>query len=206
MGAAHHCRINNGTLTFGLARLLRCTAMFAAAAAEALVTTAADTAKVPSSQTAAVSTVTPHGESIGIDPFTSLNLVVGHSLASFESSVISRGTAQQQKPQRFAITVALVMAACLGVAFAVLHCARKAGLPRFFGSSDKRALSNADLEEQRTGACVDDEKEERKEEAGDAGSSHEGGSTDGTGESKALQALDELRCVLTLGLEAIPPR
>ncbi|CDJ49331.1 hypothetical protein EBH_0083050 [Eimeria brunetti] len=172
--------------------------MFAAAAAEALVTTATDTAKVPSSQTAAVSTVTPHGESIGIDPFTSLNLVVGHSLASFESSVISRGTA------RFAITVALVMAACLGVAFAVLHCARKAGLPRFFGSSDKRALSNADLEEQRTGACVDGEKGESKKEAGDAGSSHEGSSADGTGESKALQALDELRCVLTLGLKAVP--
>ncbi|CDJ50685.1 hypothetical protein EBH_0035450, partial [Eimeria brunetti] len=111
--------------------------------------------------------------------------------------------AQWQLSQRLIFTAGLVVVVCLAMAFAVLQCARKALLPRLLGSVGERALSNSDSEEELMDSCVEDGGES-EEEATDVGPMQDKDLSEETGESKALEILEELRGLTTLGLRTVP--
>ncbi|CDJ50684.1 hypothetical protein EBH_0035440 [Eimeria brunetti] len=89
------------------------------------------------------------------------------------------------------------------MAFAVLQCARKALLPRLLGSVGERALSNSDSEEELMDSCVEDGGES-EEEATDVGPMQDKDLSEETGESKAVQALQKLRYLMTLAVRTVP--
>ncbi|CDI84789.1 hypothetical protein EPH_0013260 [Eimeria praecox] len=194
---------------FALPGLVGCTMLFAAATArEALATDTVESTHVPLNQKGAVPTVLPL-ENVHPHPYTPLNLVVGQSSGGFGSSVIRGRQKKWERSHFLAFTGGLVAVVYLAVAFVILRCARKALHPRLFGSLSARSLSSSELEEHRVHACIDEkegkrgEEDEREDEAGDAGAGPDEYLIK-EGESKALQALEELQHIVTLGVQALP--
>ncbi|CDJ36513.1 LOW QUALITY PROTEIN: uncharacterized protein EMH_0088600 [Eimeria mitis] len=199
MGANHRWGFNN--VAPGLPSLLRSVTLFAAAAATAAVVTgAAELTNVASSGAAAQSAVMPQDGDVRLHRSTPLNLVARQPLEVFEPSAIRRLQRQRRRSQNMAVSAGLVAIACLAVAFVVFQCARKALFPILFGSRGKRALSDSDLEEQSIRVCIEEEIDESDESSGGA----EARPTEVAGEATALEALEELRSLITLGVQTAP--
>ncbi|CDI87718.1 Actin associated protein Wsp1, related [Eimeria praecox] len=189
----------------------------ATTAKEALATGMLDSTDVPLKERAAVSIVMPQDENVRPYPGTSLNLVAGQSSGGFGSSVIRGRQKQWQISEFWALTAGFVSVVCLAVALLVLQCSRKALFHRLFGSFGGRSLSNSELEEHWVEICIDEEggeseeeeeeeeeEESDEEEARDAGARQEGYLGREAGETNALQALEGLRCMLALSMQAFP--
>ncbi|CDJ52786.1 hypothetical protein EBH_0004960 [Eimeria brunetti] len=199
MGATHQRRIHRET--FGLLSLLGCITVCAAAAATGAVgNRSPETIIVSPRQGAVVSSAKPQDENVRFHPLSRFVSSLGH----FESSVIRGRQTKLRKSQRMAVSGGLVAIAGLAVVFVVLQCARKALLPKLFGSLRKRALSNSGLEEQWIDNCGEKAEEEDSEtEAAHSGPRQEEQPSQETGQSKALQALEDLRGLMTLGIQTV---
>ncbi|CDJ36182.1 LOW QUALITY PROTEIN: uncharacterized protein EMH_0067900 [Eimeria mitis] len=77
---------------------------------------------------------------------------------------------------------------------------RKVVFPRLFGSLGRRALSDSELEDKWLDECSDEEEEGWEDEGDEGGGSDEIPAAE-TGEPVALQTLEELRGLMTLGVE-----
>ncbi|CDJ36088.1 uncharacterized protein EMH_0061610 [Eimeria mitis] len=202
MVVANHCRVQKQTV--GLRRLLGHMMLFAPAAATAtLLTGALEAANPSSSQEDASSIAAPHGDTLPLHPYTTLNLVLGQSLGAFESAIVGKQQKHPQMSQRLVVSAGLV-AVALALAFLVLQCTRTARFPRLFSSVTKRALSDSDLEDQRVDTCVGEQREAGGDGARYAGEGKEGNTSEEAGELAALQTLEDLRCIVTLGVQTVP--
>ncbi|CDI79633.1 hypothetical protein, conserved [Eimeria acervulina] len=143
------------------------------------------------------------GEKLPPYPYTPLNVIARQSLTGFDPSAVRRRTKQGISPQILAVSAGLVAAVCSAIAFVVLQCARKVLFPRLFGSLGRRALSNPDVEENWVGACIQEEEEEIEGEAGEAAARAEGRPSEEAGETRALEALEGLRCTMSLGVQTL---
>ncbi|CDJ28460.1 uncharacterized protein EMH_0041040 [Eimeria mitis] len=199
MGACHRSGIHK--VACGLPSLVRSIALVAvAAAATAVVTGAAEMTSVASSGAAAQSIVMPQNGDVRLHRSTPLDLVARQPLDGFEPSAIRRLQRQRRRSQNVAVSAGLVAVVCLAVAFAVFQCARKALLPRLFGSPGKRALSDSDSDEHSVDVCIEEEIDESDGSSGGA----EARPTEVAGEATALEALEELRSLITLGVQTAP--
>ncbi|CDI79632.1 hypothetical protein EAH_00044510 [Eimeria acervulina] len=193
MGAAHCCASH--TVIFGLLTLLVYSTVFAAAsaaAASAGVTRAPDMPNGPSKNGDAVSAVVPQDSD---------SPSLGHFWGGFESLVTGRGKKQRQASQRLAATAGLVAVVCLSVAFVVLQCARKSLFPRLSGSLNKRALSDSGW--QQKDICTGDGEDEGEGGAWGGVPWEEVEPSLGTGESKAVETLQELQHLMVLGAQTV---
>ncbi|CDJ28223.1 uncharacterized protein EMH_0000590 [Eimeria mitis] len=189
---------------FGRPSFPWCMPLFAAAtAALGAEARTPETTNAPSSYAAAVSAVMLHDETLRPDLFPPLNVVVGQPLGGLESSVFIEGQKQRQISQLLAVSAGLVAVVCLAVAFFVLQCARKALFPRLFGPLGRRALSDSEWEDKWLEECPEYDSEGQEDEGDEEGTWDEIPAAE-TGESVALQTLEALRDLMTLGMRTMP--